>query len=95
MDTTDSTDTTDTTDTTETVLTLLTLMVLLILLTPLTLLTLLTTRNTSQGSLTCSGRSADFDPSGPADFLSAQSHTELRITDLQNYRIFEHTWDDN
>ena len=32
---------------------------------------------TSQGSRTCSGQSAGFDFTGPADFLSAQSHTEL------------------
>ena len=38
---------------------------------------------TSQGSLTCPGRSAGFNLTGPADFLSAQSPTELRLTDLQ------------
>jgi hypothetical protein len=32
---------------------------------------------TSQGSRPCSGRSAGFDLTGPVDFLSAQSHTEL------------------
>ena len=38
---------------------------------------------TSQGSLTCPGRSAGFDLIGPADFLLAQSHTGHRLTDLQ------------
>ena len=37
---------------------------------------------TSQGSLTCPGQSAGFDLTGPADFLSAQSDTELWLTDL-------------
>ena len=36
----------------------------------------------SQGSLTCPRRSAGFDLTGPLDFLLAQSHTELRLTDL-------------
>ena len=27
-------------------------------------------------------QSGGFDPTGPADFLLAQSHTELRLTDL-------------
>ena len=35
------------------------------------------TEYTSQGSLTCPGQSAGFDLTGPADFLSAQSLTEL------------------
>ena len=37
---------------------------------------------TSEGSLTYSGQSAGFDLTGPASFLLAQSHTELRLTDL-------------
>ena len=32
----------------------------------------------------CPTRSAGFDLTGPSYFLSAQSHTELRLTDLQN-----------
>ena len=40
------------------------------------------TGSTTQGSLTCPGRSAGFDLKEPADFLSAQSHTELILTDL-------------
>ena len=38
---------------------------------------------TSQGGLTCPGRSAGFDLKGQPDFLSAQSHTELILTDLR------------
>ena len=47
---------------------------------------------TSQGSQTCSGRSAGFDLTGPVDFLLAQFHTELWLTDLQIYRLFDQTW---
>ena len=35
------------------------------------------TLGTSQGSLTCPGRSTGFDLTGPADFFFAQSQTEL------------------
>ena len=48
---------------------------------------------TNQESRTCSGQSAGFDLTGPVDFLSALSHTELWLTDLQVYRIFEHNPD--
>ena len=34
---------------------------------------------TSQGILTCPSQSAGFDLTGPEDFLSAQSHRELRL----------------
>ena len=56
--------------------------------TPHNLDTLDITGYTSQGSLSCPSRSAGFDLTGPADFLSAQSHTELRLMDLQIYRFF-------
>ena len=45
----------------------------------------------SQGSLTCSDGSVGFDLTGPADFLLAQSHTELSTYRFTDFRLFEHT----
>ena len=42
----------------------------------------------------CLGRSAGFDLIGPADFFLAQSHTELRLTDIQK-KLLQYTFKKN